>query len=568
MNFRYLNLSIIAVMLFSFSSLSAQTLLRGPYLQMPTDSSIVIKWRTDAADTGTVHLSATMGGADIVKTETTATTEHEVRVTGLQPDTKYFYYVTTGGSMLAGGNNFHYFSTNPVPGTVGPVRIWAIGDFGKGNSGQYDVRNAYTNFTGSRGTDVWIWLGDNAYDDGTDQEYQDKVFNIYDTIFRYMPFWPCPGNHDYNTISPAQATQPPLTHTGPYFDIVTVPTAAEAGGFPTGHELFYSYDYGNVHMISLNSELGSAINQSHDWTGAYPFGSFNGSPMVDWLHNDLQRNDKPWVIVYFHQPPYSKGSHDSDDFYEVYMKAMRENFVPIFDQYGVDMVINGHSHVYERSYPLFRHTGNSGDFDPNTMALSMGSGYESQGEAYVKLQTGPKANKGTIYAVVGCSASKDSDPDLDHPAMAYSAGGDSITGSMVIDVDSNRLDARFITSTGNVVDHFTILKLDSLPAPVDTTTDTTIISIQPLDKELSLDVFPNPFKNQLTVNFNLPAQQDINIRLFSSNGKLIYQKDLNGLKVGKGSHTINTSGMELPVGVYLLEISNNEQTTVKKVMKL
>lgn len=566
MTLRYFNIAIIAVLMLAYSSLHAQSLLRGPYLQMPTDSSIVVKWRTSTADTGTVHISTTMGGADIMVTETSPTTEHEVLVTGLQPETKYYYYVTTGGNALAGGNSFHYFSTNPIPGTVKPVRIWAIGDFGKGNTEQYQVRNSYTDYTGARGTDVWIWLGDNAYDDGTDQEYQDKVFNIYDTIFRYTPFWPCPGNHDYNSVSPIQNTTPPLTHTGPYYDIITVPTAAEAGGFPTGHELFYSYDYGNVHMISLNSELGSGINQSHDWTGAYPFGSFNGSPMTDWLHNDLQQNDKPWVIVYFHQPPYSKGSHDSDDFYELYMKAMRENFVPIFNQYGVDMVINGHSHVYERSYPLLEYTGDSEDFDPNTMALTTVSGYDSLSEAYVKLQTGPNANKGTVYAVVGCSASKDSDPDLDHPAMFFGAGGDTTLGSFIIDIDSNRLDACFLRMDGKILDHFTILKMDSLV--VDTTdTNTSIVNL-PLEEQIDLDMFPNPFQRQLTLTYNMPQQQDLNIRLFSSNGKLIYQKDLSGVKPGKGTHTIKTAGTDLPVGVYLLEISSGDKTTVKKLMKL
>ena len=54
--------------------------------------------------------------------------------------------------------------------------------------------------------------------------------------------------------------------------------------------------------------------------------------MVDWLHADLQANTQPWVIVYFHQPPYTDGSHDSGQFYEVFMKTMRENFAEIFEQ--------------------------------------------------------------------------------------------------------------------------------------------------------------------------------------------------------------------------------------------
>ena len=113
------------------------------------------------------------------------------------------------------------------------------------------------------------WVGDNDYDDGTDAEYQAKVFDSvygYDSIFNFLPFMPSPGNLDYNSISPVTNPQPPLEHSGPYFDMVDVPRNGESGGVASGNELYYSYDYGNAHFLSLNSEIGSLFSSDlHEW---------------------------------------------------------------------------------------------------------------------------------------------------------------------------------------------------------------------------------------------------------------------------------------------------------------
>src|SRR5690606_1724537 len=95
-----------------------------------------------------------------------------------------------------------YFKTHPIPGTPVPTRVWAIGDFGRGNQGQVAMKQAFENYSGDREANVWIWLGDNAYNDGTDAQYQSKVFavNGFSDIFSHLPFYPSPGNHDYNTV--------------------------------------------------------------------------------------------------------------------------------------------------------------------------------------------------------------------------------------------------------------------------------------------------------------------------------------------------------------------------------
>ena len=85
--------------------------------------------------------------------------------------------------------------------------------------------------------------------------------------------------------------------------------------------------------------------------------------MYNWLENDLLNTTQDWIVAFWHHPPYSKGSHNSDS--ESYLIDMRENFLPLLEENGVDLVLSGHSHSYERSYFLNGHYGNSNSFDPS-----------------------------------------------------------------------------------------------------------------------------------------------------------------------------------------------------------
>src|SRR5690606_31279414 len=107
----------------------------------------------------------------------------------------------------------------------------------------------------------------------------------------------------------------------------------------------------------------------------------------------------------FHQPPFSKGSHDSDDIYEDVMKEMRESIAPVLEQHNVDLIVCGHSHVYERSFLIKDHTGNSSTWDPATMLVDGSNGNYSQGHQYIKDQFAT-AKEGTVYVVCGNGGSK------------------------------------------------------------------------------------------------------------------------------------------------------------------
>lgn len=402
---------------------------RGPYLQLATPTSVVVRWRTDAASTTRVCYGASPTSLSSCIDAGTKTPEHEVTVSGLAPNTTYYYSIGTTTQGLGGGDLNHFFVTSPEPGTPQPTRIWAIGDSGTANANAKAVRDAYLSFTGARGTDVWLMLGDNAYPLGTDSDYQAAVFDIYPALLRQTFLSPALGNHDlYSADSPSQ--------TGPYFDMFTLPANAEAGGVPSGTEAYYSFDYGNIHFIALDS---------------YETNASSTGPMMTWLRDDLQSNTQPWIIAFWHHPPYSKGGHDSDT--SNHLKKMREKVLPTLEAGGVDLVLAGHSHSYERSFLIDGHYGTSDTFTAG-MKKDGGDGRVDGTGEYQKSALAPVPNEGTVYVVAG-SSGKTGHGSLNHPAMFISL---NMLGSIVVDVDGNRLDAIFLDSTGATRDHFSIVK--------------------------------------------------------------------------------------------------------------
>ncbi|MBL7779280.1 MAG: metallophosphoesterase [Chitinophagales bacterium] len=530
----------------------------GPYLQSPTSTSMKIMWRTDSATASKVMVGTALNSLGILAEDTAVVTNHMVNVTGLQPYTKYFYAVYDGGTLLSGNDSEHWFRTFPTAGSDVSTRVWAIGDFGKGNSEQRRVRDAYINYD-TVGTDFFIWLGDNAYADGTEAEYLNKVFdsiNGYAKPMKHWPFLPSPGNHDYNSISPVTAPKPPLQHAGPYYDLIEVYRNAEAGGVSSGHELYYSFDYGNAHFISLNSELGSLFTAADDWNGVSPLFSFNTSPQKQWLIQDLQANTKPWVIAYFHQPPYTDGSHDAGTWWEVYMKAMRKNYVPILEQYGVDLVVCGHSHVYERSYLAKGAYGDVGDITLFNI-LQNTSGNDAIGEAYLKYKQGTNPNQGTVYVVCGNSASKDDNPPFNHPYMYSEYGCDTCCGSFVIDITGNKLVGRHIDMTGVTRDEFTMYKIDGAAS-----TD----EFGPNSPFVSLSVTPNPFSQNINVDFELKKQGEVTIELSDISGKL-YQVFRAKLNTGSNTVSVDASKYNLAKGSYMVTLRSGEMKLSRTIIK-
>ena len=156
-------------------------------------------------------------------------------------------------------------------------------------------------------------LGDNVYNDGTALEYANC----------YNPSWgrhkartkPAPGNHDYQTPGAAG-----------YYGYF-----GAAAGDPT--KGYYSYDLGPWHVIVLNSGEEDATK-----TAA-------GSPQEQWLRADLAAHPQTCTVAYWHHPQFTSTQSRNTNV------AIRPLWAALYD-FGADLIINGHDHVYERFAPM------------------------------------------------------------------------------------------------------------------------------------------------------------------------------------------------------------------------
>ena len=524
-----------------------------------------VLWRTDASNVGRVYYGSSEANVmDNMIDESVSDTDHVINITGLNSNTTYYYAVAEGSTILAGADAVHHFNTSPEIGTVQPISAWVIGDFGKGSSKQNAVRDAFLNHVGDDMPDLWLWLGDNVYDDGTDQEYTDKIFGEtfgYSAVYPQIPFMATPGNHDYGTVLDLLTGANPPDHDGPYFDLIDVPTNGEIGGVPSGYELYYSFDYGNVHFVSLNSEIGSVapLNPEWDWTGTNPFASFSSSPFTDWLHADLQANNQPWVVAFVHQPPHTDGSHESGVFYEVYMQAIRENICPILETYGVDLLIAGHSHVYERSYLINGFYALPADFVASEHVVDGSSGKLSEGTPYIKYFDGPNPNLGTLYIVQGNSGSNEPDAGLEHPVMYYGHGCDTCVGSTMLRANGDTLSGYYLTKDGEILDDWTIIKKDFT---------TGIEEAEARQAVSGLNVYPNPFRNETTFTFDVNENLWANVELVDVAGKQIHSYHSGNMSPGKKKYVVNASELGLAKGAYLVRIMTDKRPAVARLIKV
>ncbi len=577
--------------LFLFSNVAvgqSPRLTRGPYLQNLLPTGITIRWRTNVVTDSRV-LFGTGGQLTRQVLDTAPTTEHSVSLTGLTPATTLQYSVGSSAGDLSGGAE-QVFTTAPVAGTIKPVRAWVLGDFGFHNSpNELAVRDQFMTVHKTRPANFWLWLGDNAYDQGFDDQYQQYVFDTYYPIMKSLPFWPTPGNHEYTDPTNADIA---------YYSLITVPQQGEAGGVPSAAKTNYSFDYANVHFVSLDSYILENGGRLSDTTGR----------QAQWLKRDLTANRQPWTVVFFHHPPHTKGSHNSDT--EDELVQLRQKLNPILERFNVDLVLSGHSHVYERSYLMKGHYGLANTFDKAKHVLTTTTGrYDGSANSC------PIINKttGTMYIVAGSGGALGGQAaDFPHPAMVYS--NTKVGGSLLLDVLDNRLDAQWLDATGVVQDQFTILKTvnktraitanygDTLtltaswPASAYTWTggqtartiklvattpgqqrytvkdaqgcltdvfDLTFLPPTGTDPGKSgvCQLYPNPTSGVVTLAFTLPKPADVDLSIIDERGAVVQQKQWKNLNTSQQEVSLSTPG------VYVFRVRVGEQVISQKVIR-
>ncbi|WNG38155.1 PKD domain-containing protein [Archangium violaceum] len=382
----YKNLSLLAALasLLAFAGVSeAARLTRTPYLQSVTPTSALVAFRTDVDCAPRVRFGL---GTDTSRIATAPATGrlHVVKLEGLQAGAEHSYAVEACGATTQPVR----FTTATPPGS-GRVRFAAVGDFGTGATSEISVGRTIL----SRKPHFFLGLGDGAYDNGTDSEHQTKLFQPLAPLLAEVPIYTTPGNHEYLTDK-AQ----------PYVDNFYLPT-----NNPAGTERYYSFDWGPAHVISLDSSCLLALGVAK--------GRCDQAAQRAWLISDLASTQQPWKIVFFHHPPYSSAAEHGSEV------KLREMYAPVFEQYGVDMVLTGHDHTYERTHPMKGNTATAGGIT----YLVVGTG--SHAKAFVPAQPSWSAMRSNRSA-----------------------------GYLDVIIEDGTLTGQMVTQTGAVLDTFQITK--------------------------------------------------------------------------------------------------------------
>jgi predicted MPP superfamily phosphohydrolase len=189
-----------------------------------------------------------------------------------------------------------------LPVKDGSVRFAVIGDTGTASKQQHEVADVMVRYHTVFPFDTVVMMGDNLYGSETPADYKAKFQDVYQVLLdNKVKFYASLGNHDQ-----------PNERYYEYFNM-------------NGKE-YYRFTKGNVAFYALNS-------------------NYMDKAQLKWLEGELAKDTTDWKICFFHHPPYSSGSKHGSD------KQLREIVEPVFVQYGVNVVLTGHDHFYERIKP-------------------------------------------------------------------------------------------------------------------------------------------------------------------------------------------------------------------------
>jgi 3',5'-cyclic AMP phosphodiesterase CpdA len=272
---------------------------KGPYLQDVTPTAITVMWETSAPAPGRVLFGAgEQLTGEVVEIE--SATIHELRLAGLEPATEYRYRVESGPAT-SGVSSFT--TAPPADGT--PFRFATYGDNKDGPAVHERVADGVL----AAGPEFVIHNGDLVNNGLVAKQWDRLFFNPTRRLMREVPLYPVLGNHE--------------EHAPLFYDYFSLP----------GNETWYSFDYGNAHVVILDSD---------------PAQLAEASGQLAWLEDDLTATDATWKVVSFHHPPFTA----SRDYYSVDRLERKRLLHPIFQRHRVDLVVSGHDHNYERTLPI------------------------------------------------------------------------------------------------------------------------------------------------------------------------------------------------------------------------
>lgn len=280
----------------------APEFVTGPYVIGVTQTEAEIRWVSEGGvPRGRVSIAPVeQPGAVVAKVrarikplEGRPERVQRAAVTGLLPGTRHAYTITCGPKTTSGE-----FVT--APDKPGPFTFASYGDHQHNGWAHRQVANAI-----AKEKPVLVLDTGDLPDDGGDWDQWLRIFMLPAAdLLRTAAFWPVRGNHD----RPSEI----------FRDLFS----------PAGRKFYYSFDFGNAHFVMVDCFV-----FEEDRPG-----------MLAWLDRDLAGNQSEWTLVAYHVPTFNVGGHAA--------KWGWDDVLPLLEKHGVDVVLSGHSHLYERFKPI------------------------------------------------------------------------------------------------------------------------------------------------------------------------------------------------------------------------
>ena len=288
------------------------TYLVGPFLTFPTSESVQVTWETQEPATAIVRYGTTYPLMQTQKIEEPNTIQH-IRLSNLEAGTNYFAEVELLGSDKLADRVQLSFKTAPLD--LQALRFAVIGDT---ESRPFINAQLGKLIWGDR-PDFFLLCGDVT--DGGQQAFKNQwtqeFFSGTSALMQRVPLVPAAGNGDSD-----------LYWFNRYFN-------------PPSDDGYYSFQWSNAEFFILNSNLTDQLAPDNS--------------QYRWLEDKLKNSQATWKFIVLHYAPYSSDEDDYGDSYKgtsTWGDPNMQKLIPLFEQYRVDMVLYGHLHCYERSWPI------------------------------------------------------------------------------------------------------------------------------------------------------------------------------------------------------------------------
>ena len=242
----------------------------------------------------------------------------------LEFDTEYLYRVGDVSGVFSevysfrtrkeNVESFSFIHTSDSQDDVNYGKLWRLA-----------LDDAFSKYTDSK---FVVSTGDIVQNGGSSSEWE-QMLGYVSPYVAESPFVPVAGNHDYWSAYLFGKTG--VTYSHFFMDLPKQDTT---------HGMFYSFDYGDAHFIVLNT------GDSEETAGQLTDAQFN------WLKEDLKNTKKTWKIIAMHNPLYSPGKYGSQEGKNTEALLLREQLNQLLVDNKVDLVLNGHDHMYSRTYPV------------------------------------------------------------------------------------------------------------------------------------------------------------------------------------------------------------------------